>query len=178
MAVKPIIKTPSPVLTHVTKTVKNVDEHVKQLVQDLLDTLTAAHDPEGVGLAAPQIGSNLRVCIVRRFISDPNEQGKHIIKDYVLINPKISSKSDETDVNWEGCLSIPDTYGKVERAKKLKVAALNENGEEIKYNATGFFARIMQHEIDHLDGILFTTKVIGKTLTEKELDALTKEQTK
>lgn len=172
MAIKPIITAPNTILTSKAEKVQTVDGKTKQIVQDLIDTLNSSKHPQGAGLAAPQIGLSKQICIVRRFISNPNNPEEALTKDYVLINPKLMSESKETSIGWEGCLSIPDTYGKVQRAKKVKVKALNENGEEVKYNATGFFARVMQHEMDHLQGILFTTKVIGKTMTEEELDSL------
>ena len=75
-------------------------------------------------------------------------------------------------IGWEGCLSIPNVYGKVKRAKRIKVEYIDEKGEKRKLKAEGFFARTIQHEMDHLDGILFTTKVIGKTYTEEEMERL------
>jgi peptide deformylase len=101
-----------------------------------------------------------------------------ITKDYVLVNPKLISASEDMDIHYEGCLSIPDTYGQVKRHKKIKVSALDENGNEIKINTSGFFARVIQHEMDHLDGILFTSKMIGKVLTEQELDNLNSKDSK
>jgi len=176
MAVVPIVKIPDEILNKKCGKVDKLDEDAKKLVKNLLDTLRAAKNPEGAGLAAPQIGVSKRVCIARRFLPNPNNESKPLIQDYVLINPKIISSSNETDLGWEGCLSIPDSYGKVLRAKKVKVKALNEEGEEVKINASGFFARIIQHEIDHLDGILFTSKLVGNTITEKELDKILKEE--
>lgn len=172
MSVKKIVEIPDSILTTPTKRVSKIDDEAKEVIQDLLDTLAHARDPEGAGLAAPQIGSNLRICVVRRFIKDPNNPEVELTKDHVLINPKITDMSAETEINWEGCLSIPDKYGKVPRFKKLKVKAQDENGEDVKYNASGFFGRVMQHEIDHLDGVLFTSRAVGKVLTEKELDDL------
>jgi peptide deformylase len=90
----------------------------------------------------------------------------------ILINPEIISKSKETDVDWEGCLSIPDVYGEVQRHTKVKVKSLTLSGNEITFTAEDFFARVVQHEIDHLDGILFTSRVIGKAISEKELDKI------
>ncbi|HSX39204.1 MAG TPA: peptide deformylase [Candidatus Saccharimonadales bacterium] len=172
MAIKKIVQIPDPILTTPTKKVSKIDDEAKKTIQDLLDTLSHAHDPEGAGIAAPQIGSNLRICIVRRFTKDPNNPEIELTKDHILVNPKITDTSTETQVSWEGCLSIPDTYGRVPRFKKIKVKAQNENGEDVKYNATGFFGRVMQHEIDHLDGVLFTSRTVGKVLNEKELDDL------
>ena len=172
MAVKPIIKIPNVTLNTRCVEIEKITPEIKTLIQDLKDTLEAADNPKGAGLAAPQIGVTKRVCVVRRFISDPKDPTIEKIKEYVLVNPVIVSKSKETAVWWEACMSIDDTFGRVERADKIKVEGQDENGEKIKINTSGFFARVIQHEIDHLDGILFTSKVIGETLTEKELDKL------
>jgi peptide deformylase len=93
-------------------------------------------------------------------------------EDIILINPKIVSRSKETETDWEGCLSVPNVYGKVERFQKVKVSALGADGKDIKLKTSGFLARTVQHEIDHLDGVLFTEKVIGQTITEEELDKI------
>jgi len=172
MAVKPIIQIPNAILTTSCEKAEVGSEETKQIVQDLLDTLLSAKSPEGAGLAAPQIGFNKRVAVVRKFLKDPNNPEEIFSKEYILINPKITKMSDDTDMRFEGCLSIPNEYGKVERAKKVKITALNENGEKIKMKESGFMARVIQHEVDHLNGILFTSKAIGDTLTEEELDKL------
>ncbi|MDC0449039.1 peptide deformylase [bacterium] len=174
MAVVPILTVPNPLLEQKCKKVEKVDEETKQLVQNLLDTLRDAKDPEGAGLAAPQVGVLKRVCIVRKFLPnpDPNSTRPYTTQEQVLINPKIISADKETTLDYEGCLSIPNTYGKVLRAKKLKIKALDELGNKIRIKANDEYARIIQHEMDHLDGILFTTKLVGETLTEKELDKL------
>lgn len=172
MAKVPVIQAPNEILN--TKcTPVGANENVQELITNLLDTLHSQRNPEGAGLAAPQIGINKRVCIVRKYATSKDSEIESF-KEYVLINPEITSMSDATDIKWEGCLSIPDTYGKVQRAKRVKVIALNEKGEKIKIKAEGFFARVIQHEVDHLNGILFTSKTIGETLTEKELDSLMK----
>ena len=172
MAVVPIIKIPDEILNQKSEKVRKVDEETKNLIKNLLDTLQAAQNPEGAGLAAPQIGILKRVCIARKFLPNPNNPNKPLIQDVVFINPKIISSSKDVELGWEGCLSIPDEYGKVQRPKKVKIKALNEEGEEVRINASGFFARVIQHEIDHLEGVLFTSKVVGNTITEKELDKI------
>lgn len=172
MSAKPIITIPNEVLRKKAEKVKNIDEEVLKTAQDLLDTVKVAKDPEGAGLAAPQIGASKRICVVRNFFIDPQDSKKILSEDIVLINPKIVSKSIETETDWEGCLSVPNEYGKVERFKKVKISATGIDGTDIKFKANDFLARTIQHEIDHLDGILFTDKVIGKTITEEELDKL------
>ncbi len=163
---------PDPVLTTKTQKITKIGNEEKRLAKDLLDTLAVAKDPEGAGLAATQIGKSKRMCVVRDFFPNPAKPEEIAFEDYLLINPKIVSRSKETEIDYEGCLSIPDVYGKVERYSKIKVDALNINGDRIKLKAQGFLARVVQHEIDHLDGVLFTERVTGKTLTEKEMDNL------
>lgn len=180
MAVRPIVTIPNPVLTQPCEKVfvqdGVLDEETKSLIQDLLDTLEHAKHPEGAGISANQIGVSKRVCVVRNYIPDPTNQRRQLIQSFVLINPKIVSASKETTIDWEACLSVPNTFGKVERFKKVKVKAINDVGEQIRLTATGYFALVIQHELNHLDGILFTTKVIGKTMTEEELDKLYERQ--
>jgi len=173
MSVRKVIVTPDKIL--ITKTAKVsgiIDEEIRNTAQDLLDTVKVAKDPEGAGLAAPQIGSSKRMCIIRRFYEDPVNPEKIQSDDTILINPKIIQKSSETELDWEGCLSVPDKYGLVERYKKIKITAKDLNGNKLKIKAEGFFARTIQHETDHLDGVLFTSKVVGKTLTQKEFDKI------
>ncbi|MEZ6255355.1 MAG: peptide deformylase [Patescibacteria group bacterium] len=175
MAVREIIEIPNPLLTTNTAKVVEFNAETKQIAQDLIDTVLHASDPAGAGLAAPQIGIPLRMCVVRKFKPNPNDPANtdsELSKEIILINPQITSYSNSEDIRWEGCLSIPDTYGKVKRAKQITVKAQDINGEEIKLKASGFFARIIQHEIDHLDGILFTSKTIGSTVTDAELEKI------
>lgn len=182
MPIKPILTIPNPILDSPAEKVGVFDDMTKHVIADLLDTVLAAKDPEGAGLAAPQIGVAKRICVVRKFIETPDlkpgSPDKLITKEYILVNPKIISASKETDIHYEGCLSIPDVYGQVERSKKIKVKALDENGQPIRISASGFFARIIQHEIDHLDGILFTTKLVSDPITESEFDQLIDEEDK
>lgn len=181
MAVVPIITTPNKTLETPCEKVRidnsktgkdRLDRETQEFVQNLLDTLLNAKDPEGAGLAAPQIGVLKQVCIARSFYPNPENHEEIISKEHVLINPKIISTSDDTDFRFEGCLSIPDTYGQVERSTKIKVKYIDENGQSVRKTVNGFLARVMQHEIDHLHGILFTTKIIGETVTEEEMDEI------
>lgn len=172
MSVRKVIVTPDKILITKTAKVNGIDEEIRNIAQDLLDTVKVAKDPEGAGLAAPQIGSSKRMCVIRRFYEDPVNPEKIQSDDIILINPKITQKSSETELDWEGCLSVPDRYGLVERYKKIKITAKDLNGNKLKIKAEGFFARTIQHETDHLDGVLFTSKVVGKTLTQKEFDKI------
>ncbi|MFA6981825.1 MAG: peptide deformylase [Patescibacteria group bacterium] len=175
MAAVAIRTIPDPILRKKTERVHRVDEEVNKLANDLLDTLNEAQEPEGAGLAAPQLGVLKRIIVVREFLPDPKDPQKYFNQDHVLINPKVISSSKETQVIWEGCLSVPDTYGKVERPKKVKVKANDLEGNELRLKATGYFSSVIQHEIDHLDGILFTDKVTGEMITEEELEKLGEE---
>lgn len=172
MAAQKIHTIPDPILLQKSEKIREIDDEIKKLAQNLVDTLNMASEPEGTGLAANQIGVAKRMCIVRNFFPDPANPRSTLSEDFILINPKIISESRETDVDWEGCLSVPNAYGRVERYKKIKVIAQDLAGDTLKFKATGFFARVIQHELDHLDGILFTDRTVGKVLTEQELDKL------
>lgn len=170
MAIKNIIVDPNPVLNNKTQKVNEINDEIIGIAQDLIDTVKVAEDPEGAGLAATQIGISKRICVVRNFFEDPVNPEKISSDDIVLINPKITHFSTEKEIDWEGCLSVPDKYGLVERAKNIKVTAKDIEGNIIKIKAEGFFARTIQHEVDHLDGVLFTSRVIGETLNQKQFD--------
>ncbi|MEA3272417.1 MAG: peptide deformylase [Patescibacteria group bacterium] len=117
---------------------------IQKLINEMIETM---NKKQGLGLAAPQINQSLQIIIVQK----NNET-------VVFINPKILKKSWRKDVLEEGCLSVPEVYCEVKRAKKIKIQALDRNGEVTKFNAKGLFARIIQHEIEHLDGILIIDK--------------------
>lgn len=172
MAVRTIVTQPHPALGQKAEKIRDFDESLQKLAEDMIDTLNQASEPEGAGLAANQIGVAKRVCIVRNFFQDPLHHDKILSEDFFLVNPKIVSESKETEIDWEGCLSVPNQFGQVQRFKKIKVFAQDLEGNTFKIRASGLFSRIIQHEVDHLDGVLFTSKVIGKTLTENQLDKL------
>ena len=123
-------------------------ENVRKLIADMFDTMYAE---EGVGLAAPQIGEGVRVIVV-----DANEEGT---EPFALVNPAIIATGDETDKAEEGCLSIPGLREVVERPTTVVVEGLDREGNPVRMDADGFVARILQHEVDHLDGILFLDRV-------------------
>ncbi|MFZ2664352.1 MAG: peptide deformylase [Patescibacteria group bacterium] len=172
MAVRTVITTPNPILNKKAQKVGEITDDIKSVAKDLLDTVKVAKDPEGAGLAAPQIGVSKRIAVVRNFFEDPLHPEEIHSDDIVLINPKIMSYSPETELDWEGCLSVPDKYGLVERFKKIKITAKDIGGNNLKIKAEGFFARTIQHEVDHLNGILFTSKVQGETISQKEFDEI------
>ncbi|MCG2685885.1 peptide deformylase [Candidatus Parcubacteria bacterium] len=166
----PIVTVPNKILRQKAKTVVKLDSRVIELAENMSQTLRTQQDPEGVGLAAPQVGQSLRVIVAKEVLAENTES-----KIIALINPKIIKKSREQELGWEGCLSIPNQFGQVDRAQKVKVKFLDTNGKKRVVNTGGFLARVLQHEIDHLDGILFTDKVEGKIYSGEELEEVTKQ---
>ena len=132
-----------PVLRRISHPVKEVNENIKKLLNNMAETMYYA---KGVGLAAPQVGISKRVIVV--------DIGDGLFK---LVNPEIISSSGIQD-GPEGCLSVPNIVGNVKRSEHIKVKALNENGDEVVIDASGYLALAFQHEIDHLNGIIFTDK--------------------
>lgn len=151
MAVVPIVLYPDPVLKRPARPVDRFDAELERLVRDLADTM---YDAPGVGLAAPQIGVEMRVAVVD---VDP---GGPASKLQVLVNPRII-ESRGRDVADEGCLSIPGLSERVERPESVRVAATSVSGEPFELEASGLLARACCHEIDHLDGILFFDRIAG-----------------
>jgi peptide deformylase len=141
MAVRPILTFQHPVLRQKAKRVPRVDTTIQRLIDDLVETML---DAPGAGLAAPQIGVPLRVCVVK---GDDNQI-------WGLVNPEIV-KHDGVQVGYEGCLSYPGWVGEVSRHETVVVKGRNRRGKEVRIKSTGFTARAFQHELDHLDGILF-----------------------
>jgi len=126
------------------------DAAVQKLIDDMIDTMTEYH---GVGLAAPQVHESLRL-FVAAFDAGDEEEGREP-EPVVLINPEITPVGGDTVEDWEGCLSIPDIRGRVPRAREIRVRAYDRRGDRIELRAHDFPARVIQHETDHLDGILF-----------------------
>ncbi|MHB2016768.1 MAG: peptide deformylase [Candidatus Xenobia bacterium] len=161
MAIRPIKYDGDPVLRKKAVEVKHVDSLVQQLLDDMLQTM---YEARGIGLAAPQIGISKRILVV-----DTQEEESEPIK---VVNPRIVAR-EGTVWGLEGCLSIPNVYGEVERAEKVTVKYLDEKGRPGKIEAEGLLARVFQHEIDHLDGKLFTDYARNiRTYTQEEIDAL------
>ncbi len=152
---KPIVTIPNDVLFAQAKTVTAFDKRLQKLITTMSETLNATKKPKGVGLAAPQIGESVRV-----FLTKPTDKAE--IR--VFINPEILQIDDtvpgpKEDDKLEGCLSIPGVWGKVDRHHKVLLAYQNEQGEKLQEWFTGFMAVIVQHETDHTNGILFTSRV-------------------
>ena len=146
MAVRDIIKLPDPRLKLVSEPVKRVDDEVRALMDDMLETM---YDAPGIGLAAIQIGVPRRVVVIDL---GKDEDAREPLG---LVNPEIVWASDEMRVHEEGCLSIPDYYAEVERPARLHVRYLDRDGETRVIEADGLLATCLQHEIDHLNGVLF-----------------------
>ncbi len=142
MAILDVLTVPNPILTQPTVPVTRFDDHLKKLINDMFDTMRKFH---GVGLAAPQVGI-LDALFVASF------EGR----DLILVNPKIIRKEGDAIVAEEGCLSIPNYSQFVKRPEKITIEAMTPDGVPITLEEDGFFARIIQHETDHLNGILIT----------------------
>lgn len=156
---KQILKEPDPLLRKYAEAIKDIQtKEVQDLIQDMKETMKKA---EGVGLAATQIGVNRRLFVMEI-------EGK----SYVLANPEIKKISEEKVLSEEGCLSVPDTWGLVKRAKKIIVKGIDENGKSVKVYGSGLLARVIQHELDHLNGILFIDKAekLFKIKEEKAIE--------
>lgn len=154
MAVRVIVKDPDPILREISKPVPKITPSIIKLLDNMADTM---YDAQGVGLAAPQIGVLKRVIIV-----DTGEEDSQL---YELINPEIVSQSGE-QIGLEGCLSIPGLSGEVKRAEHITIKGLDRHGHEVVIEAEGYLARAFQHEVDHLNGILFTD--IAEKIYERE----------
>ncbi len=146
MAVLPIIVAPDPRLNRDSRPVAKVDESVRKLMADMLETMYLA---PGIGLAAPQVG------VLKRVIVVDCAKGEEAPEPHKLANPEILWHSDERMTNSEGCLSLPEHYADVTRAAEIRVRYLDEQNEIRELHAKGLLATVIQHEIDHLDGVLF-----------------------
>jgi peptide deformylase len=164
MAEMKIIYDGNPTLRKKAQPVKVVDSLVSQLLDDMVETM---HKNSGIGLAAPQVGISKRIIVV-----DLGGEDDEIIK---MVNPRIVERNGSV-LGLEGCLSIPHVYGEVERAESVVVKGLDERGKPMKVDASGLLARVFQHEVDHLDGKLFTDVAVNvRKYTPEELEEAEKE---
>ncbi len=168
MALRQIVVVDHPILRRKAKKVDKVTPEIRRLIDDMVETMRTA---PGVGLAAPQVGVSQRVIVVEHIEGDeeadaPDGQAPLPAKKklYTVVNPEITYRSPERVEGVEGCLSIPGWMGLVERHQAIEVKGLNRSGGKFKLQAAGWLARIFQHEIDHLDGVLFTDRI---TLPDK-----------
>ena len=146
MAIRPIICLPDPRLRLVSKPVAKVDDSMRALMDDMLETM---YDAPGVGLAAIQIAEPTRVVVIDAAKKDDQPE------PMFFVNPEITWSSEETSVHEEGCLSIPDYYEEIERPAKVRVRFLDREGKQQEIDTDGLLATCIQHEIDHLNGVLF-----------------------
>ncbi|MCX8026020.1 MAG: peptide deformylase [Thermanaerothrix sp.] len=154
MARRQIVTVPDPILRRKAQKVHQFGADLQQLIDDMIETMRAA---PGVGLAAPQVGASQRGIVVE-YGEDEDENKPPRL--YVVVNPEIVEVSAETEMGVEGCLSIPDLVGEVERYQRIVVKGQNRRGQPIKLKLQGWVARIFQHEIDHLEGVLFTDRAV------------------
>ncbi|MCO5063651.1 MAG: peptide deformylase [Rhizobiaceae bacterium] len=146
MSIKPLVILPDPLLRQVSEPVASVDERIKTLARDMFETM---YDAPGIGLAAIQVGVPLRMLVIDLAKEDEPKAPQ------LFINPEIVESSDERSVYEEGCLSIPDYYAEVERPASVRVRYVDGSGKEQEMQAEGLLATCLQHEIDHLNGVLF-----------------------
>ncbi len=168
MALLEIVTLPDPVLRRKARKVTAIDKDLQTLIDDMVETM---RDAPGVGLAAPQVGISTRLVVVE--YGEEDEDGEEISpkKLYVLINPEIVAASEEMVTGIEACLSIPGLVGEVERHEAIMVKALNRFGKPTKIKAEGWLARIFQHEMDHLDGVVYPDRATRVWKPSKEEEA-------
>ncbi|MBX4132579.1 peptide deformylase [Frischella sp. Ac48] len=168
MAILPVLRFPDEKLRKVAKPVDTVTPEIQQIIDDMIETMYAE---EGIGLAATQVDVHQRIIVI-----DVSEERDHV---YVIINPEVISKEGETGIE-EGCLSVPECRGFVPRAEKIKIKALDRNGEEYIIDADGILAICIQHEMDHLIGKLFVDYLspLKRQRIEQKMKKMTRLETK
>ena len=168
MTLRKIVTLPEPVLRRKAHTITKVDKNLQTLIDDMVETM---RDAPGVGLAAPQIGLSERLIVVEYYEHAEDEDKEDAPKKvWAVINPEIVKASEEKVMGVEGCLSIPGLVGEVERHLSVQVKGLNRHGKQTKIKAEGWLARIFQHEIDHLNGVLFTDRAIRVWKPQDEVE--------
>lgn len=156
MAIRAILKMGDPRLLGVAKPVESfASQEIDPIIQDMFDTMKHA---KGAGLAAPQIGIPLRI-VIFGIEFNPRYPDAEPVPETILINPEIEILDAETEAAWEGCLSVPGMRGKVYRARKICYRGMSAEGEPFERVAAGFHARVVQHEVDHLDGVLYPRRI-------------------
>jgi peptide deformylase len=154
MGLRTIVTLPDPVLRRKARPVSSFDSKLQELIDDMIETMRGA---PGVGLAAPQVGIGERLIVVE--YAEPPEEGEEETpakpRLYVMANPEIVKASEDTILGVEGCFSIPGLVGEVERYSTVQIKGLNRRGQPMKVKAEGWLARIFQHEIDHVNGVVF-----------------------
>jgi peptide deformylase len=151
MAVLEILRYPHPLLKKRSQEIEKIDENIKQLIEDMAETM---YDANGVGLAACQVGVNKRIIVLDVSPMDPGQDL------FVLINPEIVAEEEEID-HEEGCLSVPDCQEIIKRKQKVRVRGMSSEGKEVELEAQGILAIALQHEVDHLNGVLILDRMSG-----------------
>jgi peptide deformylase len=152
MVIRKIVTTPDPVLRRKAHKITVIDKNLQALIDDMIETMREA---PGVGLAAPQVGVSERLVVVEYGDDEDEDVPKKL---FVVINPEIIETSEEKIEGIEACLSIPQLMGEVERHEKIVIKGVNRHGKSVKIKVHGWLARIFQHEIDHLEGVLYTDR--------------------
>ncbi|HEX2803309.1 MAG TPA: peptide deformylase [Sphingomicrobium sp.] len=176
MAIRPIVEVPDPLLRQISAPVEAVDDEVRALIADMFETMYAA---PGIGLAAIQVGVPKRILVID--LQEPAEEGGEPVKDpRIFINPEILQSSDQEVPYTEGCLSVPDQYADVDRPDRIRARWLDENGDRHEEDIEGLLATCLQHEMDHLEGILFIDHLsrLKREMILKKLAKQRKEQEK
>ncbi|HEX9933298.1 MAG TPA: peptide deformylase [Allosphingosinicella sp.] len=176
MAILPIVEVPDPRLRQISTPVEDVTDEVRALVRDMFETMYAA---PGIGLAAIQVGVPRRILVID--LQEPEEEGGEPVRDpRVFINPEIVENSDREVPYNEGCLSIPDQYAEVDRPDRIRARWLDEKGTAHEEQIEGLLAVCLQHEMDHLNGILFIDHLsrLRRDMVLKKLAKQRKEQAK
>jgi peptide deformylase len=169
MSIKPLVILPDPLLRQVSKPVERFDADLRKFSTDMLDTM---YDAPGIGLAAIQVGEPLRMLVIDLAKEDEPKAPQ------IFINPQVLSSSDERNVYEEGCLSIPDYYAEVERPAEVRVSYLDLDGKQQEVVADGLLAICLQHEIDHLNGVLFIDHIsrLKREMVVKKFKKLAKDR--
>ena len=176
MAIREIVEVPDPRLRQISSPVEEVTDEVRELVSDMFETMYAA---PGIGLAAIQVGVPKRILVID--LQEPEEEGgEPVKKPHVFINPEIVRHSDQEVPYTEGCLSVPDQYAEVDRPENIRARWLDLNGEAHEEEIEGLLAVCLQHEMDHLNGVLFIDHLsrLKRDMILKKLAKLRKEQDK
>jgi len=161
MSVRPVLRMGDQRLLRVSEPVRTLDTAaLRELLLDMQDTMRAL---DGAGLAAPQIGVPWRVVIFGTGAANPRYPEAEIVPATVLINPKIEPIGEALESGWEGCLSVPGMRGLVARFEQVRYRGVDERGQAIDRTVRGFHARVVQHEVDHLDGILYPMRITDMT---------------
>jgi peptide deformylase len=176
MAIRPIVEVPDPRLREISKPVAAVDKDVRTLVADMFETM---YDAPGIGLAAIQVGVPKRILVID--LQEPQEEEGEPVKDpRVFINPEILQTSDQDVPYTEGCLSVPDQFAEVDRPDRVRARWLDLEGKAHEEEITGLLATCLQHEMDHLNGVLFIDHLsrLKRDMIIKKLTKQRKEQLK